>query len=48
MQILYEDQPYLWLVINNVMAAAQPNVEGWDPLPAANLWNLDAWRVIED
>lgn len=48
MQILYEDQPYLWLVINNVMAAAQPNVENWDPLPAANLWNMDAWSVLED
>lgn len=41
-RILWEQQPYLWLYIPNVMVAAQANVEGWDPLPNAAAWNLDA------
>ncbi|QPC81029.1 hypothetical protein G4Y79_15095 [Phototrophicus methaneseepsis] len=48
MQMLYEDQPYLWLFFGNVMVAAQPNVENFDPYPAAPLWNVDAWRVLSD
>jgi len=47
MQILYDDQPYMWLFAGNVMAAAQPWVEGWDPLPNATTWNQDAWSVLE-
>jgi peptide/nickel transport system substrate-binding protein len=45
MQMLYEDQPYLWLYATNVMIAAQPTVQNWDPLPYAATWNLDAWTV---
>lgn len=48
MRILYEDQPYLWLFASNVMAAAQPYVEGWDPLPVATTWNIDAWTALSD
>lgn len=42
---LYEDQPYMYLYIGNVMAAAQNNVENWDPLPNFVTWNVDAWSV---
>lgn len=45
LQILYEDQPYLWLYATNVMVAAQPTVQGWDPLPYNAAWNLDAWTI---
>ncbi|GAB1420730.1 peptide-binding protein [Anaerolineales bacterium] len=45
MKILYEDQPYMWLFYGNVMVAAQPNVENFDPLPYAAAWNMDAWTI---
>lgn len=48
MQILYEDQPYLWMFASNIMVAAQGNIEGWDPLPNAATWNIDAWTVLAD
>lgn len=43
MRILYEDQPYMFLYSGNQMDAAQPYVEGWDPLPLVPTWNIDAW-----
>lgn len=45
MKTLYDDQPYMWLFAQNVMVAAQPNVQGWDPLPYNAAWNLDAWSI---
>jgi peptide/nickel transport system substrate-binding protein len=45
MQILYDEQPYMFLFSTVVMVAAQPNVENWDPLPYNAGWNLDAWAV---
>jgi len=47
MQIIYEEQPYLFLFANNVMSVAQPTVQGWDPLPYNAAWNQDAWVVGE-
>ena len=44
-KILHEDQPYLYLFAGNVMSAAQPGVENFDPLPYNNRWNIDAWTV---
>jgi peptide/nickel transport system substrate-binding protein len=46
--ILYEEQPYMYLYIGNVMYAAQTGLENWDPLPGARstvIWNMDAWSV---
>jgi peptide/nickel transport system substrate-binding protein len=44
-QMVWEDQPYLFLFATNVMVAAQANVSGWDPLPYNTDWNIDAWSV---
>jgi peptide/nickel transport system substrate-binding protein len=48
LQMLYDDQPYLWLYATTTMIAAQPNVKNWDPLPYASTWNLDAWTVSDN
>jgi peptide/nickel transport system substrate-binding protein len=45
MQMLTDFQPYLWLYATNVLVAAQPTVQGWDPLPYNAAWNLDAWTA---
>ena len=44
-KIVWEEQPYAFLYAGNVMAAAQANVEGWDPLPYFANWNAEAWTV---
>jgi peptide/nickel transport system substrate-binding protein len=48
MRILYDDQPYMFLFHSNVMAAAQDNVENYDPYPIFTTWNIDAWRAIDN
>ncbi|MGB1288041.1 MAG: ABC transporter substrate-binding protein, partial [Aggregatilineales bacterium] len=45
MNILYEDQPYLWLYAANTMVAAQPDVQNFDALPYNVDWNIDAWTI---
>ena len=47
MQLLYEDQPYLWLYAGNTMVAAQPGIANFDPLPYNADWNIDAWTIGE-
>lgn len=42
---IWEEQPYLWLYAGNVLTAAQPEVQNWDPLPYNAAWNIDAWSV---
>jgi peptide/nickel transport system substrate-binding protein len=44
-RILQEDQPYLWMYTDNVMAAAQSNVENWNPLPNVLRANIYEWTV---
>ena len=44
-EIMWEDQPYLWLYAFNSVYAATNAVEGFDPFPAQGNWNMDAWRV---
>ena len=44
-QIVWEEQPYMFLYASNVMVAAQAELEGWDPLPYNVDWNIDAWSV---
>lgn len=46
-QILWEDQPYLWLYARNSLYAAAPNVQGFQPYPDLGTWNIDAWNVVE-
>lgn len=46
-QILFEEQPYLYLMVSNVMFALQPNVENFMPRTFSRLWNMDAWAIIE-
>jgi peptide/nickel transport system substrate-binding protein len=43
--ILYEDQPYMYLYVANVMSAAQGYLENWDPVPFDADWNIDAFAV---
>jgi peptide/nickel transport system substrate-binding protein len=45
LEILYDEQPMLWLYATNTLYAAQPNVQSWDPLPYNVAWNLDAWTI---
>jgi peptide/nickel transport system substrate-binding protein len=47
-KIVWEEQPYLFLFATNVMAAAQGNISGWDPVPYEANWNIDAWSVSDD
>jgi peptide/nickel transport system substrate-binding protein len=44
-QILYDDQPYLYLYAGNVMYAAQGDVQNWNPFPNFHTWNIDAWSA---
>jgi ABC-type transport system substrate-binding protein len=46
--ILQRDQPYLWLFAVNDMAAARPNVKGFQPYSYAPLWNIDQWQVYSE
>jgi peptide/nickel transport system substrate-binding protein len=44
-KILQDDQPYMFLFVQNGMYAAGANVEGFDPLPSQLYWNVETWRV---
>lgn len=44
-EIMWEEQPYLWLYsLENAYVAAD-NIGNFDPLPAQGRWNIDAWYV---
>jgi peptide/nickel transport system substrate-binding protein len=45
-QMLQEDQPYVWLFVQNGMYAARGDIENFDPLPSQPIWNVDAWTVV--
>ena len=44
-EILFEQQPYIYLLNGNVMFAMQPGVEGFDPKAYSRTWNIDAWTA---
>jgi peptide/nickel transport system substrate-binding protein len=44
-EILYEEQPYLWLYALNSVYAAAPQVSGFAPFPNFGQWNIDSWVV---
>jgi len=46
-EILYEEQPYLWLYAFNSAYAAAPNIANFAPLPNFGAWNIDQWAVVE-
>jgi len=44
-KILQDDQPYIWLYVQDGMYAARKNVEGFDPRPSNLFWNVDKWHI---
>lgn len=46
-EILWEDQPYLWLYSLDSAYVASDNIGNFDPFPASGRWNIDAWYVQE-
>lgn len=44
-ELLWDEQPYLWLYAVNSAYAVNSLVEGFDPFPAQGAWNVDAWIV---
>jgi peptide/nickel transport system substrate-binding protein len=44
-EILWEDQPYLWLYSLDSSYVAAENIGNFDPYAAAGRWNIDAWYV---
>ncbi len=46
-EILWEEQPYIYLYALNTVYAAAPNVNGFNPYPLFGTWNVDAWVVNE-
>ncbi|MEO0561195.1 MAG: ABC transporter substrate-binding protein, partial [Chloroflexota bacterium] len=43
--ILYEEQPYLFLYALNSAYVARADVQGFSPFPAQGVWNIDQWFV---
>jgi peptide/nickel transport system substrate-binding protein len=41
--LMQEDQPYVWLFVQDSMYAANANVEGFAPEPNVPLWNVNMW-----
>lgn len=46
-EIIYDEQPYVFLYVNTGMYVAKNEVEGFDPYPNNLLWNIDTWTVRE-
>lgn len=44
-EIMWDEQPYLWLYAFDSVYAAGPDVANFDPYPAQGNWNIDAWFV---
>jgi peptide/nickel transport system substrate-binding protein len=44
-RLLQDDQPYLWLSVQNYFYAVHDNVIGFDPQPNMPWWNIHTWRV---
>ncbi len=45
-EIFHEELPWTYLFVANVMFATQGYVEGPDPTPFSQLWNIDAWNAL--
>lgn len=46
-EIMWEEQPYVWLYALDSVYAAAPNVQGFAPFPNLGQWNIDQWIVTE-
>ncbi len=44
-KIMQDDQPYMFLFVQNGEYAASTTVNGFDPLPSQPFWNVDEWTV---
>lgn len=44
-EILWEEQPYLWLYALNSVYAAAPQINGFAPFPNFGQWNISSWVV---
>jgi len=44
-EIMWDEQPYLWLYALNSVYAAAPQVNGFAPFPNFGQWNIDTWVV---
>lgn len=44
-EIVYDEQPYLFLYAFNSSYIVNASVEGFDPYPNFGGWNMDAWNV---
>ncbi|MFC1960369.1 ABC transporter substrate-binding protein [Chloroflexota bacterium] len=46
-EIIFDELPYMFMYSNLRLAAAQPWVEGWNPVTFDRAWNEDTWVVME-
>lgn len=44
-EILWEDQPYLWLYSLDSAYVASPDIVNFNPFPAQGRWNIDSWYL---
>ncbi|MDW8171068.1 MAG: ABC transporter substrate-binding protein [Anaerolineae bacterium] len=44
-EILWEDQPYLWLYALNSSYIAAPTIVDFAPFPAQGVWNISTWYL---
>jgi peptide/nickel transport system substrate-binding protein len=46
-EIMYDEQPYLWLYAINSLYSAWPEVDNWDPRPNYPDWNADSLLLAQ-
>jgi peptide/nickel transport system substrate-binding protein len=46
-EIVYEEQPYVFLYAPNDMYAALPSVDGFGPYPVQPFWNVETWEISQ-
>jgi peptide/nickel transport system substrate-binding protein len=46
-KIMQDDQPYVWMYVQNGMYAANTDVVGFDPYPNVPMWNVQAWQISQ-
>ncbi len=46
-EIMYEEQPYLWLYAFNSSYAVNSTVDGFEPYANYGWWNMDSWAVAQ-
>ena len=46
-EIMYDEQPYLFLYALNSAFVARDDIQNFDPFPAQGVWNIDSWYVAQ-